>query len=229
MSEIVLNAEMREQTGGRAKKVRLNGNVPGVFYAHGEKNISLQVDRTSLDPLIYTSETHIIDLKLGDGSSRKCILRDVQFDPVTDRAIHFDLQGLRENEKLTLEVPVVLTGGIPVGVREGGMLQHIIHKLKISCLPKDIPGKIEVDVANLGMNHFVHVRDLNIANATVLEAAENPVVGVVPPTIHKEAEVAAPAEEAIQEPEVVGKGKKTEEGEEGGEEAKAEPKEEKKK
>ena len=239
MSEIVLNAEIRELTGKRAKHTRLAGMVPGVFYAREEKSLNIQVPKPGLDPLVFTSETHVIDLRLKDGTSRKCILRDVQFDPVTDRPVHFDLQGLKENERLTIEVPVVLTGGIPQGVRDGGMVQHILHRLKISCLPKDIPERVEVNIAELGINHSVHVRDLNIPNVTLLESADSAVVGVLPPTVAKEAEVAPVTEEAIKEPEVVGKGKKPEEGEAAepakGEakaapkEAKPAPKEEKKK
>jgi large subunit ribosomal protein L25 len=213
MSEFVLNAEIRELTGKRAKHARIAGMVPGVFYGRQEKSLNIQVPAPGLDPLVFTSETHVIDLRLKDGTSRKCILRDVQFDPVSDRPVHFDLQGLKENEKLTLEIPVVLTGGIPQGVRDGGMVQHILHKLKISCLPKDIPERIEVDITELAINHSVHVRDLKIANVTVLESPDSAVVGVLPPTVVKEAEVAPVVEEGALEPEVVGKGKKPEEGE----------------
>lgn len=216
MAEITLNAELRT-AGKTAKRVRWEGKIPGVYYAHGEENIPIQVPKLSLDPLIYTSETHVIDLRVGD-ISKKAILRDLQFDPVTDRAIHFDLQGLREDEEITLDVPVVLVGGIPAGVRDGGMLQHIMHKVKISCLPKHIPGKIELNVSGLGIHQSMYVRDLTIPNVTVHEDPDDPVVSVVPPTVVKEA---APAEAAIaeapKEPEVVGKGKKPEEGAEGGE------------
>ncbi len=241
MSEFVLEAEERQAMGKQVKKERRTGRVPGVYYMRGEKNINIEVEKLSLDPLIYTSKTHIIELKLKDGSTKKCILRDVQFDPVSDRPIHFDLQGLRENEKLTIEIPVVLIGGTPQGVKDGGMLQHFIHKLRVSCLPKDIPEKVEVDVAGLAINHFVHVRDLQIPNVSVVENLNSPVAGVMPPHLVKEAEAAAPTEEVAAEPEVIGKGKKAEEGEEGAEggaktegkgaakaEAKAEPKEEKK-
>lgn len=213
MSEFVLEAEIRELTGKRAKHAREAGMVPGVFYARKEASLNIQVPAPGLDPLVFTSEAHVIDLRLKDGTSRKCILRDVQFDPVTDRPVHFDLQGLKENEKLTIEVPVVLTGGIPVGVKDGGMVQHVLHRLRISCLPKDIPEKVEIDITNLGINHSIHVRDLKVPNVTVLESADSAVVGVLPPTVVKEAEVAPVAEEAIKEPEVVGKGKKPEEGE----------------
>jgi len=238
MSEFVLNADVRDTTVKRAKYSRKEGRIPGVFYMHGEKNITIEVEKLSLDPLIYTSKTHVIDLKLKDGTSKKCILRDVQFDPVSDRPIHFDLQGLRENEKVMVEVPVVLSGGTPQGVKDGGVLQHFIHKLRVSCLPKDIPEKIDINVATLAINHFVHVRDLKVANVTVVENLDSPVAGVMPPHIMKEAEVVAPVEEAAKEPEVIGKGKKIEEGEEGAAEgapkaeaktaSKAEGKEEKK-
>ncbi|HEX9655464.1 MAG TPA: 50S ribosomal protein L25 [Bacteroidota bacterium] len=213
MSELVLKAQVRETSARAAKHLRAEGKVPGVFYAHGEGNISIEVPGPSLKPLIYTSETHIIDLQLNDGGSKKCILRDVQFDPVSDMPIHFDLQGLREDEALTLEIPVVLTGGTPVGVREGGVLQHIIHKIKVSCLPRHIPEKIAVEVGTLAINDFIHVRDLNVANVTILDNQDSSIVGVMPPTVEKapEVEVVAEVEGIPAEPEVVGKGKKDDE------------------
>ena len=233
MSEIVLDAELRGTVGKHAKYSRSKGMVPGVFYSRGEQNISLEVAAVALAPLIYTSETHIIDLRLNNGPAKKCILRDVQFDPVSDRPIHFDLQGLKENEKLTIEVPIVLTGGIPKGVKDGGMIQHMIHKLRVSCLPKDIPAKVEIDISQLEINHSVHVREIQLQNATILDNLDSPIVGVVPPTVVKEAEVAPVVEAAAAEPEVIGKGKKPEEGQEGTEaapkaEAKPAAKEEKK-
>jgi large subunit ribosomal protein L25 len=215
-SEVVLNAELRSQMAKHAKYSRHQGMIPGVYYARGEQNLNIQVQALLLNKLVFTSEAHVIDLRLSDGSSRRCILRDVQFDPVSDKPVHFDLQGLKENEKLTMDIPIVLVGGVPKGVRDGGMLQHVVHKVKISCLPKDMPEKIEVNVADLGINDLVHISDLSVPNVVILDNAENMVVGVLPPAVVKE-EVPAEAvvEEALKEPEVVGKGKKPEEGEEG--------------
>jgi large subunit ribosomal protein L25 len=215
-SEVVLNAELRSQMAKHAKYSRNQGMIPGVYYARGEQNLNIQVQAIVLNKLVFTSEAHVIDLRLSDGSSRRCILRDVQFDPVSDKPVHFDLQGLKENEKLTMDIPIVLVGGVPKGVRDGGMLQHVVHKVKISCLPKDMPEKIEVNVADLGINDLVHISDLSVPNVVILDNAENMVVGVIPPAVVKE-EVPAEAvvEEALKEPEVVGKGKKAEEGEEG--------------
>jgi large subunit ribosomal protein L25 len=213
MAEIVLNAESRTQSRGHAKQTRASGMIPGVFYARGEQNLHIEVLATDLHPLVFTSQTHVIDLRLKDGASQKCIIRDVQFDPITDKPIHFDLQGLHENEKLTVDVPIVLGGGTAKGVKEGGMLQHVIHKLKITCLPRDIPERIELDIADLAINDSIHVRDLEVSNATIMENPDSPVVVVMPPTVAKEAPVEEIAEEAaIAEPEVVGKGKKPEEG-----------------
>jgi large subunit ribosomal protein L25 len=218
MSEIVLNAELRETTGKHVKYARAKGMIPGVYYTHGENNLNIEVPSPNLDTIVFTSEMRIIDLRLSDGSSRKCILKDVQFDPVTDQPIHFDLLGLHENEKLTIEVPVVITGGTARGVKDGGLLQLSIHKLRVSCFPKDIPEKVEVNVADLGINDFVHVKDLTIPNVTIIESPESAVLGVIPPTIVKEPAPGEVAPEQPAEPEVVGKGKKAEEGEEGAEE-----------
>ncbi len=226
MSEIVVNAEVRNNTKSHAKYAFKEGKVPGVYYARGEENIVLQMPAKTLDTLVFTSETHVLDLRFPDGNARKAILKDVQYDPISDRPVHFDLQGLKENEKLTIEVPVVLVGGTPKGVRDGGMLQHFIHKLKVSCLPKDIPSKIEINVAEMDINDFVHVSSLNMPNVTILEALESAIVGCMPPNVTKEAEAAteegaAAATTAAAEPEVVAKGKKPEEGAAAGDEKKA--------
>lgn len=216
MRELVLQAEVRSVHGKRSRAVRRLGKVPGVFYVHGEPNIPISVEEKSLKPLIFTTETHIINLKLNEGGDKSCILRDLQFDPVTDRPIHFDLQGLRADEKINIEVPIIMSGGTPSGVRDGGILQHILHRLKISCLPKDIPEHVEVNVSELKINQFVHVRDLQLANVTILDNEASTILGVIPPTVEK-AEVASTTTEAVAaEPEVITKGKKPED-EAGGE------------
>ena len=214
MREITIEAEVRTQMQKHSRSLRREGKIPGVYYVTGEQNILISATEKSLKPLVYASEAHIVNLKLNDGATRNCILRDIQFDPVTDRPIHFDLLGLREDRKITIEVPVVITGGIPAGVREGGILQHFLHRLKVSCLPKDIPDHLDVSAEELKINQFVHVRDIKIENVTILENEMSPVVGVMPPV--KETEVAAVVAEEAVEPEVIGKGKKEEE-EEGAE------------
>lgn len=216
MSEVVLEADVRSEKGKAAKRVRFEGKVPGVYYAHGENPINITATPLGLKPLIYTSDTHLVSLKLNNGESKSCILRDVQFDPISDRPIHFDLQGIREDEELTVQVPVILKG-TPKGVKDGGTLQHVIHKLRVSCLPKFIPEHVELDVTELEMNATIHVRDIKFENVSILDNEASTIVAVVPPTVVKEevpAETALEAVPTAEEPEVIGKGKKPEEGEE---------------
>ncbi len=215
MREITLPAEIRTQVAHGLYDMRKQGNVPGVYYVVGEQNIPIAVSEKNLKPVVYTKETQIINLKLNDGNEKKCILRDVQYDALTEKPIHFDLLGLRDDRKITLEIPIIITGQTPQGVRDGGLLQHFIHSIKVSCLPKDIPQSIEIDATELKINNFVHVSELKLGNVTVLENATTAVIGVVPPTVEKEEVPGTVAEEAI-EPEVIGKGKKVdEEGAEG--------------
>jgi large subunit ribosomal protein L25 len=215
MSEITINASVRKEVGKKAHTLRYKGDIPGIFYGHSKSNIPVTIPEKTLKPLYKTSAASIINLKLDDGSTYKCILKDIDFDPITDKPVHFDLFGVNESEALTIEVPVLLTGGVPQGVKEGGILQHILHRLKVSCLPKDIPDHIEINVATLAINKSIHVADVKIPNVTIAENAKTAIVAVVPPVVEKVAEVAATeAAVAPAEPEVIGKGKK-EEGEEG--------------
>ena len=232
MSEITINAEIRKEIGKKSRQVRKTGKVPGIYYGHGQENIPVTMNELTLRPLFKTSATHVINLKLDDGSAHTCVLRDIQFDPVTDKPIHFDLFGLNADEELTIEVPVVLKGS-PVGVKDGGTLQHVMHKLRVSCLPKFIPDRIELDVTNLKINTSIHVKDLAVPNVQILENESGTIAAVVPPTILKEPEPAAVAVEVPAEPEVIARGKKPDEEAEGATPAEGgaqkEKKEEKKK
>lgn len=217
MSEITLTAEIRKELGKRSHALRASGKIPGIYYGHGQQNIPLSLPELQLKPLYATSATHVINLKLNDGSSHSCILREVQFDPVTERPVHFDLFGLAAHEQVVIEVPVKLTGGTPKGVKDGGILQHVMHRLRVSCLPKDIPDHVEINVETLEINRSIHVKDVTVPNVTVMDNENSTVVAVVPPTVLKEGEgtpAAATTEtaEAPAEPEVIAKGKKAEEG-----------------
>lgn len=212
MSELTITAEIRKHTGKGGNAMRARGVVPGIYYGHGLPNIAVAVPELALRPLYATSATHIVNLKLDDGTSRACILKAIDFDPVTDRPVHFDLLGLKEDEEVEIMVPVVLTGGVPSGVREGGILQHILHRIRVTCLPKHIPESVRIDVGNLAINKSIHVGDLSIPDVKVLEDLRTTVVAVIPPTVEKAPEAAAAeAATAPAEPEVIAKGKKPEE------------------
>ncbi len=159
MADIQINAEPRTKLGGSsAAHLRNEGRVPGVLYGHGEASVAFHVKELDLRPLIYTNETHLVKLSIGGAESR-CILREVQFDPITDRVTHVDFVKLHAGEKIKVEVPVNLVGQ-SVGVKDGGIIDHIMHKLTISAEPDAIPAHIDVDISNLKIGHGVHIKDL---------------------------------------------------------------------
>lgn len=219
MAVMNLNAQKREEIATSSLKTsRKKGNIPGVFYRRGIASVPLFVKDIALKQFIYTSEVNIINLKIdGVSDSYSCILKDVQFDPVSDKPIHFDLLGISENEKIKLEVPVNLVG-TPVGLKDGGILQHSIHKLEVECFPKNIPSHIDVNIEQLKIGDSVHVDDLEHKDFEILDSPDTTIVAVVPPTIEKVETPAAEGEEgaaegeaAPAEPEVISKGKKEEE------------------
>ncbi|MEK6553129.1 MAG: 50S ribosomal protein L25 [Bacteroidota bacterium] len=215
MSEILVQANTRPlTTKGAVNQLRRDGNVPGIYYANGVDPIAIYISERNLKPLVFTSETHIINLKIDEDEERKSILKNIQFDPVTDRVAHFDLQGISADQEIEIEVPVVLEGQAK-GVREGGIVQHTMHKLSISCLPGDIPQHISINISELSLGKSVHVRDLNFDRVKFLHTDDQIIVSIVMPRAVVEptpAEV-VPGEEKL-EPEVISKGKPTEEEEE---------------
>lgn len=210
MSEIILNVKKREiSTKSVVNQLRKSGFVPGIFYSHGIDPVPFSVSEVALKPLVFTSETHLINLVIDNDSPVKCILKDVQFDPVSDKVIHVDLQGISANEMISLQVPILLKG-TAVGVKQGGVLQQYLHKLDIECLPIHIPEHLEIDITNLNLGDAIHVRDLIFENINILTSKEASVVAVTTMRAEQEITTAAPVEEA-KEPEVISKGKVEEE------------------
>jgi len=214
-----LGSEFRESVGkGAARKLRAQGRVPAVLYGHGETPTSIWVSERDLRKIFSSNwETAIVDLSIAGKADKDCnaIIKDVQQHPTSGKVLHVDFQHIRTGEKIRLEVPVKLVG-LPRGVKDmGGILEHGLRQLAVRCVPKDIPGSIDLDVAELGIHDAIHVRDV-IGRYPGVEFLDDPgstLAIVVPPKL--EAEPVAPtAEEAPAEPEVIGKGKEAKEGEE---------------
>lgn len=213
MDKVTLEAKKRQTpTKSALNQLRKSGKVPGVFYSKHHEPISIEVPESAIKPLVFTSKTSWISLSLGEGEKYDCVIKDVHFDPVTDRIVHFDLIGLQVGEKIQFEVPVLLKG-TAIGVKEGGVVQHFAHKLEVECLPTDIPEHIEVDITNLKIGDSIHVSDLSVPGISFITSADALVVSVTHPRAEKE-EVPAAEGEAPAEPEVIGKGKSKEEEEE---------------
>ena len=210
MSEINLKAKKREEyKESTLNQIRKKGVIPGIYYGHGVGNINIAATEIDLRPIIYTTESHIVNLSFeGDSSNYSCILKDVQFHPVTDKPLHFDLIALKEGETITIEVSVQLIGNAQ-GIRDGGILQHILHKLDVECLPKNIPSHIDIEITNMNINDSIKVSDLKLENVKILNDENASIVSIVPPTVEKE--VVAEAAEGPAEPEVISKAKKDDE------------------
>jgi len=211
MSEILVQGSKRAlSTKGVVNQLRRDGNVPGIYYTKGVEPIPVYVSEKALKPIVFTSETHIINLKIGDGEELKSILKNVQFDPVTDRVVHFDLLGISADQEIEIEVPLLFEGQAK-GVKEGGVVQQTLHKLTVSCLPANIPDHIAINISDLALGDSIHVRDLNVENVRFIQHPEVIIVSVVVPRAAVETTVAAVPGEEKTEPEVITKGKQTEE------------------
>ena len=210
MSEITIKAQRRTiSTKGAVNQLRKNGSVPGIFYAKDVDPIPLAIPELSLKPIVYTSETHIVNLNIDETEEKKSILKNVEFDPITDRIIHFDLQGISLDQEIEIEVPVAFTGQAK-GVKDGGVVQHSIHKITVLCLPGNIPDHINIDISDLGLGDSVHVGDLKYDNLKFLQNDDVIIVSVVVPRTAQEP-AAGEAAETPAEPEVIGKSKTEEE------------------
>ncbi len=181
MVTITIEAQPRE-TGKRvARAIRRQGWVPCILYGHHVEPIPFQIPESKLWPLIYTTETHLVKLQI-NGKTWDCILKDVEFHPVTDRPIHADFQVLQQTEKITVTVPVRIVG-TSVGVQRGGVLQLVTHELEVTCLPKDIPSHIDIDVTNLDIGDAVHVGDLQFEGLKFEDAPDQTVVVIAAPQV----------------------------------------------
>jgi len=211
-----ISARSRESRGkGAARQTRREGRIPGVLYGHGEDSVSLSVDANELQKLVHSIsiENTIVDLDLGSGEPYKVLIRELQRHPFRDEFVHIDFFHVAMDEKIQVEVPIVLIG-TPTGVKnKGGVLDHQLRELEVFCLPGSIPEKIELDVSNLDIGDSIHVSDIELPDVEILTELDRAVVAVLAPTVMEVEEV---AEEALAEPEVIGRGKEAEEGEETG-------------
>lgn len=216
MLDVVLRAEKREGSGKvSTKALRRAGKVPGVVYGRGEETMHLVIDARQLSNLIHSihGEAALITLQLGDEErkDRKVIFKELQRDPVRGDYLHVDLHHISLTENIKVEIPVILKG-TPIGVRsKGGIVQHMLHRVEIECLPMDIPEHFGIDVEGLDVGDSIHVADIVFEKGRILTDTQRTVVNVVPPSVIKEAAPAEEVKEEAKEPEVIEKGESKEE------------------
>jgi large subunit ribosomal protein L25 len=215
MNEGVLHAKEREIGKSKTKQVRKQKMIPGIFYVTREQAVPIAFEELELKKTL-SEDSALIRLMMPDGQERECVVREIQRDPVWGNIIHIDFMGIIRGLKLTATVPLHLKGS-PLGVKEGGILEHTLRELEIECFPKDLPRFLEWDVTELHIGDSIRVEHLNFENIKILTDAHNPIATVVAPRIEK---VVAEVVEAVEE----GEGA-AEEGEEKEEEGKEKGKE----
>ncbi len=211
MEKVIVEAQKRDTINKASRSaLRKEGKVPAIFYSKHHEPLSLQISERTIHPLVFTSKTSLITLNIDGSQELDCIIKDVQFDPTTEKIVHLDLLGLKKGEKIQLELPIQLIG-TPIGIKEGGILQHVLHRIEVECLPIDIPQHLEIDITHLTLGKSVHVSDLKYDNLTILSDPEAMIASVVHPKVEKEVVVEEPVEgeegEEPAEPEVISKGK----------------------
>jgi large subunit ribosomal protein L25 len=197
----ILKLKARARTGsGKSytRKTRVDGWVPAIYYGTNREPMKIEVDKKELSTLVRGKNlTHLIDLGLSTGGKETSIavIRELQRHVYKDDLfLHVDFQHVDMNKKVIVDCPVELIG-IPVGVKDdGGVLGHPIKKIKVECMPLEIPEKISVDVSALKIGDSIHVRDVKLANAVIKDSPDEVLAVVTHPT--REEEVAKP-EEAV--------------------------------
>jgi large subunit ribosomal protein L25 len=220
MKSVPLNAFPRSQTRrGEVKKLRANGRVPAVIYGRQTKPQNLEVNAREIGELIHhsVSENLLVDLAVKDDAKAKrlALVQEIQHHPLSGEVLHVDFHEVSETEKVTIQVPVE-TVGEAVGVKtSGGVLEHVLFKLKVRALPKDLPEQIIIDVSALEMNRAIHIGEIKAPEGVEILGDKNiPVVAVAAPrTEEEEAAAAEAAPVAAGDVEMIKE--KKEEGEEG--------------
>ncbi len=222
-----LAVTVREQAGkGAARSMRRAGKVPAVLYGQGEC-LMLTVNPDELIKILKSQagSTALVSLTVTGATSkpnRTALLRDYQVDPVSGAVLHADLFEISMTNPIRVKVPIHIIGGIPAGVKEGGVLHHNLRELHIECLPAELPDNIEVDASALMISSGIHLKEIaQREGIRFLDDPEQMIVSVAAPMTDAKLEaLLASGAGAVAEPEVAVKGKEAVAGE-GGEPAKA--------
>lgn len=221
MKPIPLTVRIRTRAGrGGARRVRRSGLIPAVIYGRNTQPQNIEVNAHEFEKLLHhsISENLLLDLTVeGDSRPKRlALVREVQHHPLTGRVLHVDLHEIAEDEKVTVFVPVE-TVGEPIGVKTaGGVLEHLVFKLRVRALPQNLPDVIKLDVSHLNVGQAIHIGEITPPPGTEILGDKNiAVVAVAMPRAEEEV-AAAPAEAvAPGEVEMIKEKKETEEGEAG--------------
>ena len=177
MKTITIEGQLRTEYGKKAtRQLRSQGLVPGVIYG-GAAEINFSAPVTAFKTIVYTPEFNLTEIVI-DGTSYRTILKDLQFDKVSDELNHVDFLELVEDKHVVATLPVRYTGSA-AGVKAGGRLITKMKTLKVKSLPKDLRENIEVDVTDLELNGNIRVQDVKAGNMEILNSTRIPMASIV--------------------------------------------------
>jgi large subunit ribosomal protein L25 len=186
MKSVKVEGKSRSDRGKKAtRQLRSEGQVPGVIYG-GTDNIHFSASQFSLRPLVYTPAFQVAEISV-DGKTHRCILKDLQFDVVTDELNHVDFLELVDDRKVIADLPIKLVGQSK-GVKDGGQLVAKLKTLKVRTYPKHLSENIEVNITNLELHGNIRVEDVNLPEVEILNSPRIPIVSVVTTRALRQAE-----------------------------------------
>ncbi len=176
MKTITIEGQLRTESGKKAtRQLRSQQMVPGVIYG-GKTEVNFSAPASSFKNIVYTSEFMLAEVNV-DGNSYKCILKDLQFNKVSDLLTHVDFLELVGDKKVIANLPLKFTG-TPAGVRAGGKLVTKMKSVKIKTLPQYLRENIEVDITNLELNENIRVQDIKAENMEIMNSPRIPIASV---------------------------------------------------
>ena len=176
MRKITIEGQIRTEFGKSAtRQLRSEDKVPAVIYG-GAQEVNFSAPAIAFKNLVYTPDFMIVEVKV-DGKTYNCVLKDLQFDKVSDKLIHIDLLELVDDKKLIVTLPLKLTGTAE-GVKAGGKLVVKMKSLKVKAYPKDLRENIELDITGLQLNGNVRVEDVNAPNMEIMNSPRIPIASV---------------------------------------------------
>lgn len=189
MKSITIEGVLRTESGKKAtRQLRSQQLVPGVIYG-GKKEINFSAPASALKPIVYTANFMLAEINV-DGATYKCILKDLQFDKVSDELNHVDFLELVEDKKVIATLPLKYVG-TPAGVKAGGKLVTKMKAIKVKTLPKYLKEVVEVDISGLELNGNLRVQDIPAENMEVMNSPRIPIASVTMTRQLKQEEAAA--------------------------------------
>ncbi len=180
--------DLKERTvkgKSKARSLRRDGMVPGVYYFRGEENVDLQIDKKKLYHAMSSGQ-HVFEVEM-NGAKQYVTIKGIQYHPVTDEVLHIDLMQVNMTEKMKFTIPISLEGEAE-GVKEGGVLSQILTTIDVNCLPTSVPDNILVDISNMELNSNMTVADIvNIPEGVeILSDPESTIATLAPPKEEEE-------------------------------------------